>query len=109
MLISDEIHEGAQTDGHRKINDFTHTEYRIDKPDICKVAYTQTDDGIKGFKHQKTRKEEKRSDNGKIRHGTGLIHIIHIKQQMPEQNRANADHVKPMSCCSRHITPEIND
>ena len=97
MLIPDEIHQDTQADGHRKIDDLTHTEYGIDKPNICQIAYAQTDDGIKRFEHQKTGKEKNRRDNGKICHGTRQIHIVHIKQQMPKQNRANADHVKPMS------------
>lgn len=97
VLIPDEIHQDTQADGHRKIDDLTHTEYRVDKPDIRQVAYAQTNDGIKRFEHQKTGKEKNRRDDGKVRHSTRQIHIVHIKQQMPKQNHTNADHVKPMS------------
>lgn len=109
VLISDEIHQDTQTDGDGKIDHFPHTEYGVNKQEVCNVAYAQTDDGIKGFEHQKTGKEKNSRHNGKIRHSAGQIHIMHIKQQMPEQNHANADHIKPISCHNRHIAAEIND
>ena len=43
------------------------------------------------------KREKNRRDDGKVRHSTRQIHIVHIKQQMPKQNHTNADHVKPMS------------